>query len=157
MMWLTNIFVTWIMIQVHSGYSFTPIISAGHNYLRSHFLLEMSESKDTIKLKLVSKAFPVKSSNKLNKANENMLVSKIYSKRNTPNFERTNRVDGMVKWIRELFISRSQLSSVGNKISVINETVSGIESVPDHLKSKSQINNIQLIIELAKELLYSGE
>ena len=67
-------------------------------------------------------------------------------------FSRTNRIDGQEKWIRELFLYKSEQLSKRDELTIEGTENSTVPSTANASASASPV----LIVELAKELLYSG-
>jgi hypothetical protein len=75
-------------------------------------------------------------------------------------FRRTNRIDGQEKWIRELYLYKRQLDTKrSDQIEDSVENISEASNTSDGAQAqgkKGQLLSPVLIVELAKELLYSG-
>lgn len=108
-------------------------------------LLDVSDGRDD--WLRVSGGLPTRSTQD---KNSEAKMEKIVKKkaREQALFSRTNRIDGQEKWIRELFLYKSEQKLKKEEVDVTANLNSSISLV----SSASSV----LIVELAKELLYSG-
>ena len=146
---LSILLISTATVQTNSLISKTVLKDGTRSILnrreRSLKLLDVSDGRDDwlrVSGGLPTRNTPVK--------NAEAKMEKIVKKkaREQVLFSRTNRIDGQEKWIRELFLYKSEQKLRKEEINVDISLNSNTSSV----SSASSV----LIVELAKELLYSG-
>jgi hypothetical protein len=104
-------------------------------------LYDVETNGNELKLEVGDSAIEQVSKEEEDKKKRDKKVKKI---RDEKLFSRTNRIDGQEKWIKELFLFKYE------------QNLKLIENVSVNETAVAPITSPILIIELAKELLYSG-